>query len=94
MSAQRSRAIAVLVIVAVAPMLAQPLYAADALPSHAGQLLATYCVQCHEGDEPEGNVHIQLQPIDWQQAKSTAFLSRSSIDLRKSGIASLNCDAR
>ena len=55
---------------------ASSLHAADPLPDSASQFLTKHCADCHSGDEPEGEVQFDLQPIKWQTADSVNFWER------------------
>ncbi len=56
--------------------LASPLIAAESLPPHTRDLIAQNCLACHAGPQPQADVNLSIDSINWQSREATAFWER------------------
>ena len=56
--------------------LASPIIGSESLPSHARDLIDQNCIACHTGPQPQADVNLNLNSIDWQSRRATAFWER------------------
>lgn len=57
-------------------LITAPLCSAQTIPADTIRFLNRYCADCHTGDEPEGEVRFDLQPIQWERAESVDLWQR------------------
>lgn len=53
-----------------------PCSAAEPIPRATTRFLTKHCADCHTGENSEGHVQFDLQPIPWESAESTSLWER------------------
>jgi hypothetical protein len=58
-------------------------FAAERLPENARSLIDRFCLDCHSGDDPEGDLDLEVDSISWSDANSTLLWERVHSALSK-----------
>jgi hypothetical protein len=59
-------------------------FAAERIPENALSLIDRFCLDCHSGDDPEGELDLEMDSISWHDANSSSIWERVHSALSKS----------